>query len=211
VEEAFRIARLFGIEGPPPKTAVFVNEREIASARGQIKKGLPLNGRLVGIHISARKSKQRWPAERFVELLRTLSAQNQDLEFVLFWSPGDPDKPTHPGDDIKAKQILQQLDRFPVVGFPTSTLSDLFAGLAVCEQVICSDGGAMHVAAALGKPVVCLFGDSDARRWHPWKVPYRLMQPQSGDVSDILVSDVLDKFAELLKAIPNMVQEKSSI
>src|SRR3954454_23660096 len=26
VEEAFRIARLFGIDGPPPKTAVFVNE-----------------------------------------------------------------------------------------------------------------------------------------------------------------------------------------
>jgi heptosyltransferase-3 len=202
VEEAFRIARVLGIDGPPPKTTVLVNEREIAEARGQITKGLPLNSRLVGIHISARKPKQRWPADKFVELLRKLSAQRPDLAFVLFWSPGELDNPTHPGDDAKAKQILQQLDNIPIVGFPTPTLSVLFAGLAVCEQVICSDGGAMHVAAALGKPILCFFGDSDARRWHPWAVPYQLLQTRSQDVSDVSVTDALDHFAELQKAIP---------
>jgi heptosyltransferase-3 len=208
VDEVFRIARLFGIEEPPPKTAVFVNEREIAQARSQITKALPPNGRLVGIHISARKPKQRWPAEQFVELLRKLSAQRPDLVFVLLWSPGELDNPTHPGDDAKAKQVLQQLDNIPIVGFPTPTLSGLFAGLAVCEQVICSDGGAMHVAAALGKPILCFFGNSDARRWHPWGVPYQLLQTRSEDVSDVSVSDALEQFARLQKVVLYMVQEK---
>jgi len=206
VDEAFRIARLFGIESPPPKTGVFVSQGEVAQARNEIMKVLPASSKLIGIHISARKPKQRWPAERFVELLHKLSAHSPDLAFVLLWSPGALDNPTHPGDDVKAKQILQQLDGVPVVGFPTPTLSDLFAGLAACEQVICSDGGAMHVAAALGKPILCFFGDSDARKWHPWGVPYQLMQSESQDVSDISVSDVLEKFARLQKAVPQIAQ-----
>ncbi|MBI3529725.1 MAG: glycosyltransferase family 9 protein [Betaproteobacteria bacterium] len=201
VEEAFRIAPLFGIKGPPPRTAVFANERKIAAARSLVTNALPGNSMLIGVHISARKMKQRWPAGRFVEFLRQLVDLRPDLAFVLFWSPGESDSPTHPGDDAKAHQILEQLGSFPIIPFPTVTLSDLFAGLAVCEQVICSDGGAMHVAAALGKPILCFFGDSDADRWHPWKVPYQLMRPQSEDVSDISVAEALEKFRELQSGI----------
>jgi heptosyltransferase-3 len=197
VEEAFRIAPFFGIEGTPPKTAVYVGERKASEARGLIMKALPGKNTLIGVHISARKPQQRWPAERFVEFLRQLVEHRPDLAFVLFWSPGESDNPTHPGDDAKAHQILDQLGSFPIVPFPTHALSDLFAGLAVCEQVVCSDGGAMHVAAALGKPILCFFGNSDPRQWHPWGVPYQLMQPQSEEVSDITVAEALEKFREL--------------
>jgi heptosyltransferase-3 len=206
VEEVFRIARFFHIEGPAPKTALFVKNDEIAQARNRIIKVLPMNGKLIGIHISARKPKQRWPAQRFVELLRKLSAHTPDLSFVLLWSPGAPDNPTHPGDDAKAKQILQQLDGVPVAGFPTPTLSDLFAGLAVCEQIICSDGGAMHAAAALGKPILCFFGDSDARKWHPWGVPYRLLQSKSEDVADIPVCNARAQFTGLQEELAGMAK-----
>ena len=201
VEEAFRIAPLFGIDGPPPRTAVFANEREVASARSQIAHALPRNSTLIGVHISARKVNQRWPAEKFVEFLLKLRERQPDIAFVLFWSPGESDNPTHPGDDAKAHQILEQLGNFPITPFPTIALSDLFAGLAVCELVICSDGGAMHAAAALGKPILCFFGNSDARQWHPWGVQYRLMQPKSENVSDISVDQALDKFCELQSAI----------
>jgi ADP-heptose:LPS heptosyltransferase len=201
VEEVFRVAPFFGIEGRPPKTAVFVDESKVSEARNLIRNALPGNGALIGVHISARKPQQRWPAERFIEFLRQLAQRRPDFAFVLFWSPGESDNPTHPGDDAKAHQILEQLGRFPIVPFPTHTLSDLFAGLAVCEQVVCSDGGAMHVAAALGKPILCFFGNSDARHWHPWDVPYQLMQPESEDVSDITVAQALEKFRELQSGI----------
>src|SRR5207253_477299 len=58
VDEVFRVARFFGIEGPPPKTSAFVKKDEIARARNTIVKVLPVNGKLIGIHISARKLKQ---------------------------------------------------------------------------------------------------------------------------------------------------------
>jgi heptosyltransferase-3 len=201
VEEVFRIAPLLDIDGPPPGTAIFVNQHEMAGARSLVTNTLPRNSTLIGVHISARKVNQRWPAEKFVEFLLKLRELRPDLAFVLFWSPGESDNPTHPGDDAKAHRILEQLGNFPIMPFPTIALSDLFAGLAVCEQVICSDGGAMHVAAALGKPILCFFGNSDAGRWHPWGVPYQLMQRPSEDVSDITVAEALEKFRELQSAI----------
>ncbi len=201
VEEVYRIAPLFGINGPPPRTAVFADEREVATARSLFANALPAHRTLIGVHISARKMQQRWPAGKFAEFLPKLLELRPDIAFVLFWSPGESDNATHPGDDAKAHQILEQLGRFPIMPLPTTTLSDLFAGLAICEQVICSDGGAMHAAAALGKPILCFFGNSDASRWHPWGVPYRLMQAQSQDVSDITVAEALEKFRELQSAI----------
>jgi len=208
VEEVFRIAPLLGINGPPSRTAVFADEGEVTTARSLITNALPRNSMLIGVHISARKMKQRWPAGKFVEFMLKLLELRPDLAFVLFWSPGASDNATHPGDDAKAHQILEQLGSFPIMPFPTITLSDLFAGLAVCEQVICSDGGAMHVAAALGKPILCFFGNSEASRWHPWGVPYQLMQPQSEDVSDITVAEALEKFRELQAELLTLGQSK---
>ena len=55
----------------------------------------------------------------------------------------------------------------------------------------------MHLAAALKKPIVCLFGNSDAGRWRPWGVPYELLQPASRNVADISVDQVLAAYDRL--------------
>jgi ADP-heptose:LPS heptosyltransferase len=55
----------------------------------------------------------------------------------------------------------------------------------------------MHVAAALGKPIVCFFGNSDATLWRPWGVPYALLQPGSRDVADVSVDQALAAFGSL--------------
>ncbi|MBK7766696.1 MAG: hypothetical protein IPI44_11590 [Sulfuritalea sp.] len=63
--------------------------------------------------------------------------------------------------------------------------------------MIYADGGAMHIAAGLRKPIVCLFGNSDATRWRPWHVPHMLLQPLSRDVADICVEEVLAAWRNL--------------
>jgi ADP-heptose:LPS heptosyltransferase len=75
------------------------------------------------------------------------------------------------------------------------------AGIALCDQMICSDGGAMHIAAGMGKPIVCFFGQSSAERWHPWGVPYVLLQKPSRQVSDVGVDEVEAAFFQLQKDI----------
>lgn len=193
VEDVFRLARLFGVEGMPGKLSMAVDTAARACVGAALGARDP-ERKLVAVHISARKPSQRWPVERFAELMRALS---KEAEFLLLWSPGPADHPQHPGDDAKARAIVDAAGTLPLTAYPTFELKDLAAALSLADYVICSDGGAMHIAAALGKPILCFFGDSDATRWHPWGVPYRLLQPESRDAADIDLVAALHAFREL--------------
>lgn len=189
VEDVFRLARLYGIEGPPPVLKVAAMSTTAAASIYHEPR--------IAIHISARKPSQRWPGERYAALMRLLR-EHHGARFVMLWSPGSGDNRLHPGDDEKAADILGQLgDDFPVEGTPTETLGQLIAALSTCDAVVCSDGGAMHLAAGLGLPIVCLFGNSAATRWRPWGVPYQLLQKESLEVKDIGVAEVAAAFNAL--------------
>ncbi len=191
VEIVFDLAKAWEIDGRPPPL------RLAAEAGWEIT--IPASP-IVALHISARKPSQRWPAGRFVELARLLH-QRHGAKFRLFWSPGDENHPQHPGDDRKAQEVLAGLPDGLVVPMPTERLEQLVEGLAPCNAVVCADGGAMHIAAGLGKPLVCLFGDSDAQKWRPWGVPHKLLQDASRDVANISVEAVADAFAALQKEL----------
>lgn len=155
----------------------------------------------IGIHISSRKPSQRWSEQYFCELIQQLH-QRYSVQIVLFWAPGDEHNPQHPGDDQKAARIIAQLKTLPILPMPTTTLSQLIAGISLCDQFIGSDGGAMHIAAGLGKPMVCLFGDSNAAQWHPWGVPHVLLQTDSRNVADISVAAVLEAYQRVVHLPP---------
>ena len=196
VEITFRLAQAFGVAGLPPAPSVFPDAGAVERLRSEIAVRLPGAKRLVGIHISARKPSQRWPIERYAELARELARQ-REAGMLLFWSPGPQTDPRHPGDDEKAQALALDLRSLPIVPVPTRDLGELVAGLSCCDRVICSDGGTMHLAAALAKPIVCLFGQSDAARWHPWSVPHALLQPATRDVRDVGVADVIEALDRL--------------
>ncbi len=193
VEDVFRLGQLFGIEGAPGKLSLAVD----ADACAHTHNALGARGfgrKLVALHISARKASQRWPLECFAELMQALGGE---ADFLLLWSPGAADHPQHPGDDAKAQAIMAAAGNAHLIAYPTQELKDLIAALSLADYVICSDGGAMHIAAALGKPILCFFGDSDATRWHPWGVPDRLLQPESRNVADISAAAALQALREL--------------
>lgn len=201
VQDVFRLLTPFGISGMPPQLRVVADPVEAERARSTLA---ALHGdsiqRTIGVHISARKVSQRWPAESFVRLIRVLY-QRHAARFMLFWSPGEESNPLHPGDDAKAKEIITGLSGFPILPYPTQTLGQLIGGLSVCDCIICSDGGAMHIGAGLGKPILCFFGRSDLSRWHPWGVPYVALQPPSQQVTDIGVDEAAQSFDELMDRI----------
>ncbi|MCF8177138.1 MAG: glycosyltransferase family 9 protein [Sulfuritalea sp.] len=195
VEDVFRVAALYGIETDAPRCSIY------ASRTVSPVPSFPT----VGIHISARKPSQRWPAERFAETMRAIARQGP-VRFILLWSPGAYNNPLHPGDDAKANDVQTKASsNATVTPKPTQTLPALIAAMAKCNALICADGGAMHLAAGLGLPIVCLFGNSGAARWRPWGVPYRLLQKPSFDVADISVEEVVGAFNELKADIPARV------
>jgi ADP-heptose:LPS heptosyltransferase len=196
VERVFALAPLFGIEGEIPPLTVIPDRLEAEKANSGF---VTTPGNLkVAVHISARRPAQRWPAERFAALIKHLHAAH-GARVMLLWSPGPGDHPRHPGDDDKAKEIQERLDgRVPLLAYGTKRLQELIGALAACDAVICSDGGAMHIAAALGKPIVALFGDSAPERWRPWGSRHVVVRAPSRLVADIGEEEVWNAASALM-------------
>jgi ADP-heptose:LPS heptosyltransferase len=57
-----------------------------------------------------------------------------------------------------------------------TTLPEMVEWIRRSELLICNDSGPMHVAAALGKPVVATFGPTDPRRTGPYRQAERVLQ-----------------------------------
>ncbi len=197
VESVFRLLGPLGISSPPGSMHVTPD----STMRTRFLAHLDINasqGLLVGFHLSSRRPDQRWPIDKFFSLICSLHHAH-GIRCLLFWAPGEDSDPMHPGDDNKAAQLITQLERaaIPVQACSTHTLRELIAGLSVCDQLILSDGGALHLAAALGKPMVCLFGDVNPEQWYPWGVPYKLLQPDTHRVADLPPETVQQAWEDL--------------
>jgi len=92
-----------------------------------------------------------WPAERFAGALNRL-ASGRDVEVVLFGTPAE-------GEVSKA--ICAGLERPPVDLTGRTSVGELAPLLSRCSAFLGNDSGAMHVAAAVGLPVVAVFGPTD--------------------------------------------------
>jgi len=92
---------------------------------------------------------KRWPATHFAELAKKLAEQG--FTVWLFGSPKDHAV----ADEISrlAPGICRNL-------CGTTSLTQAVDLLALAELVVCNDSGLMHVAAALDRPLVTLYGSS---------------------------------------------------
>lgn len=197
-ERVWSLGRALGFEGPPPAARI----QPDPNLTRRIRKVLDehFRGRHLAIHISSRKPSQQWPTTHFVELIRDLAAQKPEWDFVLLWSPGEDTGGAHPGDDQKAREIVSATAGLRVHPVATPHLPDTIATLAACDAFIGSDGGAMHLAAAVGLPIVCLFGGSSVAQWHPWKTPHIALQAATHHVGDITPATVSRAFGELMSS-----------
>ena len=187
VERIFALGRSLGVTGTPGPLRIFPDAEEVLALKRRIGAGP-----FTAVHISARRPAQRWPLHRYASLAAQLSKQGPVL---LLWAPGSKDNPGHPGDDEAAAEISRNAAgqaSAPVIPLATPDLKTLIAALSLAGRVICPDGGAMHLAAALGKPVVALFGDSPVERWRPWGVAHRVLRPESRDLADLPLEPVLE-------------------
>ncbi len=92
-----------------------------------------------------------WPPDRFAKALNALLSRT-DADVILFGTPGELPVST---------AIATQLQRPPINLTGKTSIADLPALLSQCHLFLGNDSGAMHVAAAVGLPVVAVFGPTD--------------------------------------------------
>ncbi len=64
--------------------------------------------------------------------------------------------------------------------------------------MVCLDGGAMHIAAAIRKSIVKIWGSTDPSRWRPWGVRHILLQNPGKKAEKVDVFDVYKAVEKLL-------------
>jgi ADP-heptose:LPS heptosyltransferase len=155
----------------------------------------------VVLNIGATKPANRWLAERFAALADTVFDEFH-LPCVLTGGPEDRGR---------AELIRTAARRPPFDLVGRTALPDLIAVLRNSRLVVTGDTGPMHLAVALGRKVVALFGPADPRRTGPYRghviqkatacadAPCGLKNCAGRDcMKAITVADVVDEMAPLL-------------
>jgi heptosyltransferase-2 len=127
--------------------------QELLRQRGY-QKGTPLIGINPG---AAYGSAKCWLPERFRSLAEQLLSEGNDLVFF--------------GDTATAplvKEICRNLPQRAMDLSGATSLRELMAAIELCDLLVTNDSGPMHIAAALGVPVVALFGSTDDRATGPY-------------------------------------------
>lgn len=181
---------------PIPPVRIWLSDAERQQAARRFAERNTTAGPVLAVHISSRSEKRRWPLERYAEIIRRYLASG-DGSVVIFWSPQGTLTPDDLGDEHRAEQLLAACGSDRVSLYPTASVRELVAAFEQCDRVLCSDGGQMHLASAMNKQQVVLFGDTDASVWHPWSGGYRIMQTPSGECIDVSVDDVWTQLQSL--------------
>ena len=144
---------------PLEEVRLTVEKAEKAWARKHIESlGLYGPRLLVGLSPGASYGPaKRWPVEHFADLAdRLIGALGADV--LIFGSAAE--KPL-------AEAIAGEMEHTPTIVAGQTTLRQLMALFAQCRLVVTNDSGPMHLAAALGVPVVAIFGSTDDRATGP--------------------------------------------
>ena len=98
-----------------------------------------------------------WPPERFGAVAAWLRTQH-GLRSAVLWGPGD---------EARARAVAVASDGAAAVA-PRTNLVDLVALVRAATVMVSGDTGPLHVAAAVGTPVVGIYGPSNPARNGPW-------------------------------------------
>jgi lipopolysaccharide heptosyltransferase II len=126
----------------------------------ELKRKWPVDSaRWIAIQPGARWTNKRWPVEFYVELVRKLAATEPAFRFAVLGSDADAEL----GAAIARVDSQRCLDLTGKI-----SLLEMVEWIRLSEMMISNDTGPMHVAAALRKPLVAIFGPTEPRRTGPY-------------------------------------------
>lgn len=134
----------------PPR--LFLSEKEVEEARTLLQQhGVTKTSLIVGINPGATYGSAKcWLPDRFRDVTERL-LQDKNIVVVYF------------GDQATAglvKQICQGLSPRVVNLAGLTSLRELASLISLCDVLLTNDSGPMHIADALGTPIVALFGST---------------------------------------------------
>ena len=123
-----------------------------------------VEGDFILIHPGAAFDTKQWGSASFRDLAGQLAAAGWSVVFT-----------SGPGEERILARLRQNssesihfMDPLPLAQFAALT--------SLCRLYVGNDTGTTHIAAALRKPLVVIFGSSDSSVWYPWGTRFRLIK-----------------------------------
>jgi len=136
--------------------------------------GIKDSDKLLIIHPTASCPSKVWPEERFAEAADKL-AQKYGFKVVIV---------SGLQDTRKVQKVIKNMRTKALNLAAKTSISQLASLLRRCQLFVSTDSGPMHVAAALGVPVIAIFGRSQAglspQRWGPLGEKSRILHKTVG-------------------------------
>lgn len=166
-----RVLRHLGIESSDVRLDFSVSgDAKTFAERFFRECGVDQNRLVLSISPTSRRRFRRWPPERFARLADWLISHLR-AQVVLLWGPGEKKV---------VQEVRGQMKERPIVSPETKNLLQLGAIIERCDLHIGNDNGTKHVAVAVGKPTITIYGPEDPRSWtYPDRLRHRFLKAQT--------------------------------
>ena len=141
------------------KPVVYLSKEDTKTiSRMLSSEGICDNDMLVGLNPGAAYGPaKRWPAERFA-VIGDWASKRWNAKVVLFGSSSEA---------AIAKEVATLMKAEPLNVCGKTTLGQAMALIKRCDFFLTNDSGLMHIAAALNRPLVAVFGPTDHVQTRP--------------------------------------------
>src|SRR5437867_5357353 len=166
VQYYLELLRPLGSEGPAGSPRLFLSDEEGKTIdRRLAESGVAESDLLLGLNPgSTYGGAKRWLPDRFAETADRLireqgSHSGRRVRVVIVGARGE---------EALGRAVADRMQIKPVQLSGCTTIRELMAVIKRCALFLTNDTGPMHIAAALGVPVVALFGPTDSRTTSPF-------------------------------------------
>ncbi|MBI3926077.1 MAG: glycosyltransferase family 9 protein [Armatimonadetes bacterium] len=186
VEQLGQLADAMGLDYRDRTLVLPVSQAAREAVAQRLHRGKPV----LALHLHASWLRQGWSCEDLAGLLRALAARHDGL--LVSYGPSEAEL---------AHRLRPALDEIDWLG--ELSVAEWAAALELTSCVISTDTGAVHVAAAVKRPVAVVFKPEsyvlNSQQWAPWQVPHRSLVHRGPEVT---IPEILRAVDELVDGSP---------
>jgi ADP-heptose:LPS heptosyltransferase len=154
--QKMKALRPLGIENADPQLDFFIPPEADVFAESFFKQNQLNRDKLtISVSPTSRRNFNRWSLKRYAQLCDWLISKFE-AQVILVWGPDER---------VVVEEVSTRMKKKPVISKETKNLFELGAVLKKCDLHIGNDNGTKHIAVAVGKSTLTIYGPHDPFSW----------------------------------------------